>query len=441
MIWPFIYNYLIVPVVKLILPVIAGRNTKLGKSIRGKQGCWLTLDEQLKQRDPARKTIWFHAPSAGEYIQLQPLLEVCLNNGYDCAITYNSISAEKWIENSSIKADRQPFLFSYMPFDFKRNIRKWIKLLQPSALVFIKYDLWPNTIWETVKAGIPVYLVSATLHPKTKRYLSPIGRSFYANIYSQFNRIFVVDEADQKRFLKTNPRLNQIEVAGDIRYDATLHQRDRKTPPEMPGYIQNKLVFILGSSWPPDEDCVFPALKKALAAYKDLFVIIAPHEPAEKHLTNSEGYFDGERICRFSHWQNHDRTEYRILLIDSVGILSSLYRFGTIGYIGGGFTTGVHNVMEPCAMGLPVFFGPIHYNSGEAVQLTKQGLAFPVSNAGEFEQKFFERLADLDKTRETGRQARNYIEAQTGATKKCYQAISRELGPAIQRQETHHETE
>ncbi len=429
--WPFIYNLVLFPFSILLVRIVSPFNDKIKSSVVGKKSVWKRLPEQLKDKDTKRKLIWFHAPSAGEFIQLQPLLEKFLNNEYECVVTYNSISAEKWIKKTTIQAERQPLLLDYLPFDSKRLIRRWLKCLKPDALVFVKYDLWPNTIWETFRAGIPVYLVSATLHRKTKRYVSKLGRSFYKSLYSRFRSIFVVEEDDKTRFLETSPGQNNIKVYGDIRYDATLDQRERKVLPTLPGNIKDKFVFILGSCWPPDEECVFGALKKAMEAYPFLFLIIAPHEPTESHLASGESFFREYGTSRLSQLDKSNTQTGRVLMIDTVGILSALYKIGSLGYIGGGFTTGVHNVMEPCAMGIPVFFGPKHYNSGEALQLSKDGLAFPVSTPDEFEDKLFELLEDRNKTQELGNQAQNYIENQAGATERSYEAIVKDIGAAI----------
>ncbi|MCG8336052.1 MAG: 3-deoxy-D-manno-octulosonic acid transferase [Proteobacteria bacterium] len=429
--WSFIYNLILFPLSKLLARIISPFNNKIKSSVIGKKSVWKRLPEQIKNKDNRRKLIWFHAPSAGEFIQLQPLLEKFLNNDFECIVTYNSISAEKWINKSTILAKRQPLFLDYLPFDSKKLIRQWLDSLQPDALVFIKYDLWPNTIWETFKAGIPVYLVSATLNQKTKRYVSRIGRSFYRSLYSSFQSIFVVEEDDKKRFLETNPGLTNVKVFGDIRYDATLDQRERKVLPSLPKAIEDKFVFILGSNWPPDEECVFSALKKAMETYADLFLIIAPHEPTESHLATGESFFGGFGTIRLTRLDQQSDQDNRVLMIDSVGILSALYKIGNLGYIGGGFTTGVHNVMEPCAMGLPVFFGPKHYNSGEALQLSRDGLAFSVSSPHEFETKLFDLLKDRNKITELGEQAKKYIENQAGATGRSYEAIVKDIGAAI----------
>lgn len=425
--WPFLYNILLFRLARFLISLIALLHPKIRSTIQGKRGVHRRLRERLKSRDTGKKLIWFHAPSAGEFIQLQPLLESFLNNDFDCIVTYNSDSARIWIEKYSIKATRQPLSLDHLPFDSRRDVRRWISIAKPSCLVFVKYDLWPNTIWEASNAGIPIYLTSATLHAGSKRFRSPISRSFFRELYSHFRAIFVVSEDDQARFLETSSQIKRLEIFGDTRYDATLNQRDRRPLPYLPQQFHLHPVFIVGSSWPLDESCIFPALKQAMEEYPDLHLIIAPHEPTAKHLQNSESYFAEFDPQRLSSISADSKTTTRILLVDSIGILSSLYPIGLMAYIGGGFTTGVHNVMEPCATGMTVLFGPQHANSGEALHLAEAKLSFPIADELEFKEKLFELLKNLNGTRQLGIDAKAYIESQAGATEKCYQAIVSDL--------------
>ncbi len=381
----------------------------------------------MKNRDLSKPLIWFHVPSAGEFLQAQPVLEKFLQNDFDCAVTFNSISGEKWVQRSNIFAEKQPILMDYLPYDFSPSIKRWIAKVKPSALIFVKFDLWPNTIRQSEKANIPIYLISATLQPKTLRYTSPIGRSFYGRLYASFKGIFTVTEEDRQRFLKTNKDLPRVEVFGDTRFDSVINQRDRLPVPDLPDYLKKKIVFVVGSSWPPDEQHIFPVLKEALEKYPDLFLIIAPHEPTEDHLHNSESYFRDFNLIRLSQLDPQSKEEYSIILVDSIGVLSSIYHVSHLVYVGGGYTTGVHNVMEPCSNGSPSFFGPIHYNSPEALQLVDDQLSYPIKNSEDFQKKLFELLDNPQKTKELGKKAKDYIESQCGASQKCFTTISQEI--------------
>lgn len=424
--WSIFYNSLLYPLIILTANVISLKNKKMKDSIAGKKGLWDRLEKHVKNRDFSKPLIWFHVPSAGEFLQAQPVLERFLNNDFDCAVTFNSISGEKWVKRARIFSKNKPVLMDFLPYDFPSSIRKWIRLIKPSALVFVKFDLWPNTIWQAEKEGIPIFLICATLQPRTPRLTSLFGRSLYGNLYSRFKGIFAVTEDDKQRFLKTKPDLPWVDVLGDTRFDSVINQRDRVPVPDLPNYLKNKRVFVVGSSWPPDEDCIFPVLKEALNKYSDLVLIIAPHEPTEKHLENSEKYFEDQKLARLSKLAESSE-ENRIILVDSVGVLSSLYHIGYLVYIGGGFTTGVHNVMEPCSMGLPAFFGPFYDNSPEAIKLAKDGLSFSIKDSDEFRQKLFELLDNPEKTKQLGEASREFVESQCGAAEKCFEIISKEI--------------
>ena len=219
--------------------------------------------------------------------------------------------------------------------------------------------------------------------------------------------------------LSAFPEHTYVEVMGDTRCDSVLERRDNLQVPKLPTAAENKLVFIAGSTWPPDEKCVFPGLKDALESSPDLFLIIAPHEPTEDHLSDAENYFSGIPMSRWSNMSS-DIEQVRILLIDSVGILAALYHHAQMVYVGGAFTTGVHNVLEPAVMGATVSFGPKHSNSMESLQMLEQGLAACVKNADEFHSWLFNLLDDRNRCKELGKQSRNYVEGQAGASERCF---------------------
>ncbi len=420
--WPVIYNSLL-PILWVAAHVLAWKDPKMKGSLQGKKHLWKRLDEALKQREYSKPLIWFHVPSAGEFLLAQPLLERFLQEGFECAVTVNSPSGYKWIAKSRIHADKQPVVVDYLPLDFPFSIRRWIHCVKPSVLVLVKYDLWPNLIWQSKKAGIPIYMVSGALQPKTRRYTSRIARSLYGNLYSCFTGIFAITLEDKQRFLKTRPDLSRVEVIGNTGFDSVIARRDRHPIPDLPEYLGKKRVCVVGSSWPTDESCIFPALRQALEKYPDFSIIIVPHEPTEEHLRNSEVYFKDFQLIRLSQLVPDAKKEYDIILVDSVGILSSIYHVGHFAFVGAGFTTGVHNVTEPCAIGLPVSFGPRYYNSAEALQLVKDGIAFPIENEEDFRQVLFRLLDDPSYCTSIGNKCREFVESRCGASEKCFRII------------------
>jgi 3-deoxy-D-manno-octulosonic-acid transferase len=426
-IWQFVYSWIIYPAMWIGVSLLALKNQNLKEGLAGRKGLWQRLENQLRQRDPKKSLIWFHVASAGEFLQAQPVLERCLQQGFDSALTFTSVNGYKWIQRTKFPDGKRPVAIEYLPLDSRRNMRRMIKILNPALIVYVSYDLWPNLVWEAYAAGISQYVISAMIQPHSKRLTSGIGRSLYRTLYACLQGIFTVSDDDRQRFLVTNPEHPNIKMVGNTRFDSTLDRKKRLSPPKLPAYIDGKFVFIAGSSWPPDEACIFPALKEALARYPDFFLMIVPHEPTEEHLRNSESFFKDFPLERLTQLNQNPTQPPRIILGDTVGVLSSLYAVGTLAYVGGAFTTGVHNVMEPCAMGLPVIFGPKHYNSPEAVDLLKRALAFMVSHEEEFHTLLFSFLDNPERCKQLGQQAAEIIESQAGVADRCFQLITESI--------------
>jgi len=286
--------------------------------------------------------------------------------------------------------------------------------------------LWPNLVWEAHQQKIPQSLISAIVHADSRRTTNIVGRSFYHSIYECLEHILTVSEADRQRILSAIPEHPKVEVMGDTRCDSVLERRDRLKIPELPQNAKDGFVFVAGSTWPPDEACIFPALKEALTEFPELFLILAPHEPAEEYLKKAEKHFAGIPLIRWSNISSAPE-DVRILLIDSVGILAGLYHSAKMAYVGGAFTTGVHNILEPVAMGAAVAFGPKHDNSSEALQMLEQKLVNTVKNSAEFRKLLFDLLADQEHCHELGQKSRAFIEAQAGAAELCVPLLMKDL--------------
>ncbi|MBF0280296.1 MAG: 3-deoxy-D-manno-octulosonic acid transferase [SAR324 cluster bacterium] len=426
-IWNLLYTWIALPLLLAVLRLYAFKDKKVKDSLSGRHGLWERLDQQIVHRNLQQPLVWFHVVSAGEYLQAEPVIERCLQEGYDCALTVSSVTGYKWAKRAHFPNDLKPLVIEFLPFDFPFNIRRILAILQPAALVYVKFDLWPNLIWQANAQGIPQFLISATLQPRSLRLTSALGRSFYGTIYACLDAILSVSEEEAQRFRITNPDHPNIKIAGDTRFDSVLDRKERLPQPELPSYVQDKFVFIVGSSWPPDEECIFPALAEALREFPDLLLIIAPHEPTTEHLSNTESFFKDFKIERFTKLEKTPKDPPRIILIDTVGVLSSLYFIGKLAYVGGSFTTGVHNVMEPCVMGMPVIFGPVHYNSPEALDLLEKKFAFTVKVPEEFREILFRLLQDRTSCEKLGQDALKAIEAQGGAAEKCFQLLKEKI--------------
>lgn len=429
-VWQFVYSALF-PLLLGLMYVAALRSRKLRQSLAGRRGVWARLAEQAAARDDARPLVWFHVSSAGEFLQAMPVLERLTAAGMQCALTVSSVSGYTW---ASRRRDRLPgvVVLDYLPFDFRRSMRRLVGLLRPDALVLVKFDVWPNLVWEAARAGVPGYLISGTLHGGSARVRNPLGRSLYGAVYGALSGIYAVSEGDAARFRQTCPAHPDVQVLGDTRFDSVLDRRGRMMPPPVPAAFRGEdPVLVVGSSWPADEERLFPALQQVLAAYPALKVMLVPHEVHEDHLTAIEAAFPGERMARFTalgeDGEPTDGVQPRLLLVDAVGQLAALYTYADLAYVGGAFSTGVHNVMEPAALGLPSVFGPHYGNSPEAEALVAAGHAFPAGSAEECRQALSRLLDEPQARRSAGEAARAYVEGSAGAAQRCFDIIQGSL--------------
>lgn len=419
--WQTTYSTVVLPALFLALKAAAFKNQKLNETIAGHKGLWQRIEEQMRARKNHMPLVWFHVASAGEYLQAMPVMQRLMNDGYQCALTITSVSGIRWANKQRAQYP-ELILVDYFPLDTQKNVNRLINLINPNAIVFVKFDLWPNLIWEADKKGIPQFLISATLHEKSKRLTSGIARSFYKSIYRCLTQIFAVTEEDKQRFLETCPSHPHVDVVGDTRFDSVLDRKKQIPPPKLPDYVKEKTVLVLGSIWPADEHHIFPELLKALENYPDLLIIAAPHETDETHLHAIEETFKKFPQGRFTRLEN-ETAEKRVIIVDTVGQLSSIYHYADLAYVGGAFSTGVHNTMEPCAMGLPAIFGPFYQNSPEAINMVQEKKCFSIKNENEFSEILNNFLSDEAFRTETGKAAADYIENQAGASDISFRKI------------------
>ena len=416
--WFVVYNLLILNFISGAVKILAPFRQNIRDGLEKREGLWERLENSVSKRDWQKPLLWFHVASAGELLQAQPIIDRCSAQGSECLLTYSSINAFRWLEQPGQKENINLLAAEFLPFDLISNVRRLLGLLQPSRLIWVSYDLWPNLVWEAHRQKIPQSLVSGIVHASSLRTVNFAGRSFFRSLYECLDQILTVSEADRQRILSAFPDHPYVEVMGDTRCDSVLERRDNLQVPKLSEAAKNKLVFIAGSTWPQDEKCVFPGLKDALESYPDLFLIIAPHEPSEYHLSNVETYFAGIPMTRWSNI-SFDSEKIRIILIDTVGILALMYHHAQMVYVGGAFTTGVHNVLEPAVMGATVSFGPKHSNSMESLQMLEQGLAACVKNSDEFQSWLNSMLSDRTRCMELGKRSKEYVEGQAGASERC----------------------
>lgn len=428
--WQGIY-----PLLLQLLLIVVRRQARTRENLRlrleGLQGLWDRLEEQLQNRNPDQPLAWFHVASAGEYLQALPVMERLQAQGWQCGLTYSSINADRWLER---EAGSQTLCFtSFLPEDTLANAQRLLRLIRPQQVVFVSYDLWPGLIWEVARASVPLHLISAIVHAGSFREAHPLGRSLYRTLYRCFNSLHAVSEEDAARIRRSWPAAQPLTVMGDTRCDSVLERRDRLTPPELPAWLQQRFVWVAGSTWPADEACFLPGLEQALASHPELLAILVPHEPHEPHLQELEARLSSQGpVLRWS--QREALTpETRVLLVDAVGVLAGIYHHAHAAYVGGAFTTGVHNTMEPAARGLPVVFGPRFDNALEARRMVEAGVAHSVETPEAFTAVLKDWLQHPDVAQTQGAQAQALIESQQGAADRCLPWLLKPAPEAVKR--------
>jgi 3-deoxy-D-manno-octulosonic-acid transferase len=300
--------------------------------------------------------------------------------------------------------------------------------LEPDIIIYVHSDLWPNLIIETSKLDIPQILISGTLSSSSKR-LSPFARGFYGHLYSLLHSIAAISNEDAERLRKYGHNKN-IFTAGDTRFDQVL-QRINNSTVKLPDILASATddFIIAGSTWPEDETLVIPGFGKLLKNHPNLKLILVPHEPTLKRLDEIKANLENEELGFYLLSSLYQITSITnpVIVADGVGYLAELYRFGCIAYVGGSFTTGVHNVMEPSVFSLPTIFGPRIDNSYEALKLVSIGSGTVVRTSNEFTKTVERFLEDRKLLKETGEKAAKFIRSNRGASEKCFELISKTI--------------
>jgi 3-deoxy-D-manno-octulosonic-acid transferase len=383
----------------------------------GRKDIFTKLEETFKNTDP-EKRIWIHVASLGEFEQGRPLIERLKKETpqYKIVLTFFSPSGYELRKDYPL-AD---YIF-YLPADTYANAQRFIKIVQPEWVVFVKYEFWFNYLHILKKENIKTLLISAIFREQQFNFINPYAY-FLKKMLRCFTHIFVQNTPSV--FLLKKHGFENVEVVGDTRIDRVLAIKNEAPKyPIIEQFIQSKNTLICGSTWQPDENIILDLLKnKTFDAWQ---FIIAPHDISSSNLirlrqdfsTNTVFYSDLKNLKN-----NNDFMQKRILVIDNIGMLSSIYQYGKTAYIGGGFGKGIHNTLEPIAFGLPVVFGPKYQKFEEAFQLISTGGGFSIHNYADFEKTMLFLQSEQNHTTASNA-ASNYVTNNQGATSKILQYI------------------
>lgn len=390
-------------------------NPKARMMERGRWKVWGKLRGGIV---PGGRHIWFHAASLGEFEQGCPMMERIRAEypDYRIVLTFFSPSGYEVRKNYE-GAD----VIVYLPADRISRVRKFLDLVQPEMAIFIKYDFWPCFLLELERRQIPTYLVSSIFRP------SQLFFRWYGGAYKRllhcFTHIFVQDEAS--RILLGKHGIGPVTVAGDTRFDRVISVYEaRKSLPLVERFAatvpEDGLVIVGGSSWPPDEEI----LVRYFNRNPKVKLILAPHEIDKEHLLQIISHLRRPFI-RLSEATESNIDRQDCLIVDSFGLLSSIYRYGQVAFIGGGFGKGIHNTPEAAVYGVPVIFGPRYEKFKEARELIAEGGAFTVSSAEEFTSLIERLISDKGYREAASRAAADYIRTHVGATERIVRQIIR----------------
>lgn len=398
-----IYN-LIIYLYLLGVAIYSRFNEKVRKMWHGEREAFRILKEKV---DPEAQYVWFHAASLGEFEQGRPLMEQLRKDHpeYKILLTFFSPSGYEVRKNYE-GAD----IITYLPLDTITNARRFLRLVRPVKAFFIKYEFWYNYLHILKHRNVPVYSVSSIFRPD-QVFFKWYGRQ-YGRVLNCFTHFFVQNEISKELLAKIG--IDCVTIVGDTRFDRVLQIKEAaKQLPIVKAFKQDAKVFVAGSSWQPDEEIFI----KYFNEHRDWKLIIAPHVIGEDHLQQIEKLLEGRKVIRYSglSGDSGDLGEAEVLIIDCFGLLSSIYHYGDVAYVGGGFGVGIHNLLEAAVWDVPVFFGPNNERFQEA-QALKQSGGFEITNYNDFERLMNRFITDEAYLKAQGQLAGQYVKGKAGAT-------------------------
>ncbi|MBE3084630.1 MAG: 3-deoxy-D-manno-octulosonic acid transferase [Bacteroidetes bacterium] len=384
-------------------------NSKASLWVKGRKKWTEKIADKIK---PENRNVWIHCASLGEFEQGRPVIEAIKKERPDLKIVLTFFSPSGYeIRKNYSNAD----CIIYLPADTPGNAARFVRLVNPEFVIFVKYEFWNNYISVLYNSNIPLYLISAIFRPE-QHFFKWYG-SFFRDMLRKFERIFVQDQRSLD--LLSGIGLENISLAGDTRFDRVVQIKSTaRDIPQLEQFRGGEKLFLAGSSWRQDEEIITQYINKFPGRMKWVF---APHEIDKPNIERLEKLFNIKHV-RFSEF-NEASADARVLIIDNIGMLSSAYKYAYIAAIGGGFGKGIHNILEPACWGIPVMFGPKHKKFREAVDLINENGAMTFDSFGNFSGILNRWLTDELFYLISAKAAVDYINNNTGATGKILQEI------------------
>ena len=405
----FLYN-LVVLFAGFLLKIVAAFSPKMKLFIEGRKVVFPTVEQKIKVSD---KTIWFHAASLGEYEQGLPVIEKIKEQFplHKIVVTFFSPSGYEVRKNNTV-AD----ITVYLPLDTKKNAQEFIKLVHPDLVFFIKYEYWPNYLAELKKQKIKTYLISGILR-KDQLFFKWYG-GFYREALNTFSYFFVQNDGSKKLLQQLGK--NNVSVSGDTRFDRVVAIIEKDNTLD---FIEDFLsvraqsrtttTIVIGSSWPKDENLLIDFINSNAL---DIKFIIAPHNIKTDQIQQLKDRINKKTVL-FTEMEGKNLADYDVFIIDTIGILTKIYSYADIAYVGGGFgNPGVHNILEPATFGVPIVIGPNYSHFAEATALVNMDGCDVVNNSEELKEAFTNLISNEDIRNEKGHICSTFVQMNKGAT-------------------------
>jgi len=389
----------------LLIVIFSLFNDKAKNWLTGRKKIFEILEQKIEQNG---NIIWFHCASLGEFEQGRPLIENLKNKMPESKILLTFFSPSGYEVRKNYNIANWVF---YLPLDTKQNAIKFLKIVNPQMAIFVKYEFWYNYLNQLNKNKVPVFLISAIFR-KNQIFFNWYG-SWYKNILKFFSHIFVQDEDSLK--LLNSISINDVTITGDTRFDRVYAiANETKEIDIVNEFSKDSFVIVAGSVWQPDINLLVNYINSST---DNLKFILVPHEINESNLKNIETSVK-QNVIRFSKANNAELGKCKVLIIDNVGMLSALYKYGKIAYIGGGFGKGIHNILEAAVYGMPVIFGPNYKKFNEAVKLIENNGAISVSDQTELNNALNLLVKNEEKLKQMSFESKNFVIKNTGSTDK-----------------------
>lgn len=430
-IFSIVYNLLLLPAFYISAKILFLFKQKIRSGFKGRKELAKHLRTKISQLDKCKDNILVHCSSLGEFEQAKPIIdELDKTDKFNLIVSFFSPSG---FNHSKFDHSLQSKVIkTYIPFDSKSSMKEFVGIINPKAAIVIKYDLWLNFLNQFKANGCKLILANAAINGDRLKNKFFLYRQFKKLLYSKFDLICCTDNSEKENFTKLTGSDENIFVAGDTKYERIENalRQNQNIASAVENFVKDKFVFVVGSSWNEDEDVLFPAMEKISSngvrqlTDKKLLSIIAPHEPTEENIEELEfklsSNFPDLKAIRLSELNKYK--DESLIVVDSVGLLMNLYKYADVAFVGGGFRTGLHNVLEPAGNSIPVLFGN-NKISDDAKKLVLFGGGIPVKDEESLYQTMSKLISDEKLRTETGEHASYLFKEKSEASKKIIQKM------------------